>query len=173
MLAWLPIARLPVGHKRVWKIAESSAETQEMQASQTTDEISMQLLMPPSDARCQTGYEMICGDGNVRLCFPQLFCWLADHIENTTIHCIACNRCPACTSPTKALSEYTDNDYPIWSHTAYAVTYEVSHVASLNALRVKKIIHALWSTPNVNPPDLIRADILYNVLLGVLHHLMD
>ena len=165
--AWLRIALLPVDLKRVGKISGYSAETQKIQPLQTTHEVLTHLWKLLSDAQCQTGYEMICADGNVRLCFPKLFCWLADHIENATIHGIASNRCPTCTSSTEALGAYTENGYPIRSHTDYAVAYGVSDVASLNALGVKKINNALWSIPNVNPPDLIRADILHNVLLGV------
>ena len=59
MHAWLPIALLPVGPKRVGKIPEYSAETQEIQALQTAHEVLTHLLKPLSDAQCQTGYEMI------------------------------------------------------------------------------------------------------------------
>ena len=155
------------------KIPRYCAETQEIQALQTIHDVVMNLLKPLSDAQCQTGYEMIAGDGNVPLCFPNLFCLLTDHMENATIHGIASNHCPACTSPTEARGAYTENGYPIRSHTDYAVAYEVSDVASLNALEVKKINNALWSIPNVYPPDLLQADILHNVLLGVLNHLID
>ena len=86
---------------------------------------------------------MICSDGIIRLCFLKLFCCLADHVENATVHGIASNRCPACTSPIEALDEYTENGYLIWSRTDYAVAYGVSDVASLNALTVKKINNAL------------------------------
>ena len=33
--------------------------------------------------------------------------------------------------------------------------------------------NALWSLPNLNPSSLVRADILHNVLLRVLSHLMN
>ena len=51
--------------------------------------------------------------------------------------------------------------------------YRKSDVISLKAHGVKNLENALWSVPNMNPPDLVRADILHNILLGVLVHMMD
>jgi len=62
---------------------------------------------------------MVCGDGNLRLCFPELFCWLDDHMENTTIHGIINNCCPTCTIPTENLGEYARSGYPARSHKDY------------------------------------------------------
>jgi len=76
MHAWIPIAFLPIGPKRVNKIPGYSVDMQEIQALQTTHDVLTQLLKPLSDAASQSGYEMVCGDGNVRLCFPKLFCGL-------------------------------------------------------------------------------------------------
>ena len=173
MQAWLPIALLPVGPKRVNKIPGYSVDTQEIQALQTIHDIFTHVLKPLSDAACQEGYEMGCADGNIRLCFPKLFCWLADHMENATIHGIASNRCPICTTPTEKLGEYADSTYPVRSHASYAMTYGESDALGLNMQGVKNIHNALWSIPSLNPPDLVRADILHNVLLGVLDHMMD
>ena len=173
MHAWIPIALLPICPKRVNKIPGYSADTQEVQALQTVHDVLKHLLKPLSDASCQEGYEMVCADGKVRLCFPKLFCWLADHPENATLHGVANNRCPICTSPTDKLGDYSETVYPNRSHTEYAQAYKNSDAASLNADGIKNINNALWSMPNLQPPDLVRADILHNILLGVLDHLMD
>ncbi|KAF8415915.1 hypothetical protein BGX38DRAFT_1244983, partial [Terfezia claveryi] len=69
------------------------------------------LLKPLADTACQKGYEMICADGNIRLCFPKLFCWLADHMENATLHGITSNRCPTCIIPTEKLGEYSETSF--------------------------------------------------------------
>ena len=63
--------------------------------------------------------------------------------------------------------------YPPRSHTNYAVAYGESEVMCLNVYGVKNIQNALWSIPDLNPPDLIRADILHNVLLEVFDYMMD
>jgi hypothetical protein len=173
MHAWIPIALLPICPKRVNKIPGYSVETQEIQALQTVHDVLAHILKPLSDEECRKGCEMVCGDENIRLCFPKLFCWLADHMENATIHGITNNRCAVCICPLDKLGDYSETGYPIRPHTDYAAAYKKSDAARLNASGVKNIKNCLWSVPNLNPPDLIRADILHNILLGVLDHLME
>jgi len=173
MHAWIPIALLPVGPKRVNKITGYSVEMQKQQALQTVHEVFTHLLKPLSDARCQTGYEMICTDRNVRLYFPKLFCWLTDHMENATIHAITSNPCPVCIVPVEKLGKYSETGYPRCSHADYITAHRESDALSLNEQGVKNINNALWSLPKLNLPDLVRADILHNILLGVWKHMID
>ena len=140
---------------------------------QTVHNVLAYLLKSVSDAECQTGYEMACPDGNVRLCFPKLFCWLADDMENATIHCMSSNRCPVCTTPTEKLGAYLVTGYPICSHEDYAIAYRQSDAAGLNAYSIKNINNALWSIAGLNPPDSVWVDILHNILLRMLDHLMS
>ena len=116
---------------------------------------------------------MVCADGNVWLCFPKLFCWLADHMENVTIHGFISNQCPICIVPTDKLGDYAENGYAVRLYQNYAAAYARSDVAGLNAQGVKNMKNALWSLPNLCLPDLFRADILHNILLGILDHLMQ
>ena len=80
-------------------------------------------------------------------------------MENSTIHGIVNNRCPACICPTEKLGEYFDTGYPFRSHTDYATAYENSDIVTLKAYEVKNINNALWSLPNLNPSSLVRGDI--------------
>jgi hypothetical protein len=57
-------------------------------------------------------------------------------------------------------------------HQEYLEAYNKSDATSLHANGAKNIKNALWSIPNLNPPELVRADILHNVLLGVFEHMM-
>ena len=139
MQVWLPIALLPVGTKRVYKILGYSVDRQEIQALQTIHDILTNLLKPLFDATCQKGYEMACADGNVLLCYTKLFCWLPDHMEHGTIHGIASNQCPICTTPTEKLGVYMASTYPTRSDTNYAVAYGESDVMGLNLYGVKNI----------------------------------
>jgi len=116
---------------------------------------------------------MVCANKNAQLYFLKLFCWLADHMENATLHGIASNRCPICITPTETLGEHVETGYPIRRHADYHAAYIESDMSSLNIHGVKNIRNALWSVPNLNPLDLIRADILHNMLLGVLDHMID
>jgi len=171
--AWLPITLLPVGPKRVNKIPVYTIDTHEIQALQTVHDVLAHMLKPLFTAECQQGYEMVCADGNMRLCFPKLFCCMVDHMENTTIHSIASNRYLTCTIPMEKLGEYLKTPFPTRSHVDYDAVYRKSDVISLRAQGVKNLANALWSVPNVNPPNLVRADILHNILLVVLVHMMD
>ena len=80
MHAWIPIALLPIGHKRVNKILGNSMDMQEIQALQTIHDVLTHLLKPLTDSGCRNWYEMVCSDSNVQLCFPKLICWLVDHM---------------------------------------------------------------------------------------------
>jgi len=86
-------------------------------------------------------------------------------MENATIHGIANNRCPTCIIPTDKLVEYSEIGYPARSHKDYTAAYTRSDAASLSDHGVQNIKNALWSISNLNPPELVRADILHNVLL--------
>ena len=173
MNAWIPIAFLPICPKRVNKIPEYSVEIQEIQALQTIHDILAHLLKPLSDSRCKEGYEMVCADGNIRLYFPKLFCWLADHVENATIHGISNNHCLICVTSADELGKYLPTGYPTRSHKDYTALYNQSDGKGLSKYGVKNIKNALWSVPNVNPPDLVGADVLHNILLGILYRLMN
>ncbi|KAF8435255.1 hypothetical protein BGX38DRAFT_1075143, partial [Terfezia claveryi] len=111
MHSWILIVFLPIGSKRVKKIPGYSPDMQEIQALQTTHD---------------KGYEMICADDNIRLCFPKLFCWLANHMENATLHGITSNHCPTCIIPTEKLGEYSETSYLTRSHQDYILAYNKS-----------------------------------------------
>jgi len=86
---------------------------------------------------------MVCADGNVRLCFPKLFCWIANHMENATIHSIASNRSLTCIIPTEKLGEYLETPFPTRSHADYDAACRKSDVVSLKAHGVKNLENAL------------------------------
>ena len=172
MHTWIPIAFLPIGPKRVDKIPGYSVDVQIIQALQTIHEVLTRLLKPLSDAECQKGYEMVCADGNIRLCFPKLLCWLTDHPENVTIHGISKDCCPTCTISKEKLGEYSEASYVKRKHQDYIIAYNKSEASSLKANGMNYINNALWSIPGLNPPDLVRADILHNILLALFQHVM-
>jgi len=76
-------------------------------------------------------------------------------MENSTLYGIASNHCPACITPTKKLGEHVKTGYPIRRHADCRTIYMESDMPSLNVDEVKNIRNALWSVPNLNPPDLI------------------
>ncbi|KAF8415277.1 hypothetical protein EV426DRAFT_541752, partial [Tirmania nivea] len=136
-------------------------------------EVLTYLLKPLSNAKCEIGYEMVCADGNVRLYFPRLFYCLADYIENTLIYGIVSNYCSTCITPVEKLDEYSETSYPYHSHIDYAIAYKKTDTKSLNIYGIKNINNTLWSVPNLKLTDLVRVDILHNILFRVLDHLIE
>src|SRR5258706_2335323 len=173
MHAWIPLALLPIPPKRIPNIAHHSIEQEEMESLQVTHDILSHILRPLADAQSQNGYEMICADEQIRLCFPRLSAWLGDHMELATIHSIASNRCPVCVAPTNDLGEIPDTPYEPRPTEHYIAAYNNSDIASLRSDGVKNISNALWQVSEINPPSLVRADMLHTIHLGIMKHLME
>ncbi|KAF8414436.1 hypothetical protein EV426DRAFT_579176 [Tirmania nivea] len=172
MNAWIPIALLPVPPKRLYKIPNYSTETQELNALQITHEILSHILSPLADAKTQEGIEMVYCNENIYRCVPKLFAWLADHMENATIHGIASNHCPICVAPPNEFGELSERPYEIRPHPQYAVAYQNTDVQQLEADGVKNINNALWYIPHCEPYGIVRPDMLHTLLLRILTHLM-
>ncbi|KAF8457926.1 hypothetical protein BDZ91DRAFT_638286, partial [Kalaharituber pfeilii] len=79
--AWIPIALLPIPPKRQLGIPNYSEAAQENDTFQ-------------------------CADERVRICFPLLCSWLADHVKNVNIYTILQNRCPICPCSAEKFGNY-------------------------------------------------------------------
>jgi len=51
-----------------------------------------------------------CTDGKVQRCFPILSLWVADHMENVTLHGFKSNPCPTCEVPAGELGTNIKNN---------------------------------------------------------------
>ena len=173
MHAWIPLALLPIPPKRIPNIAHHSIKQQEMESLQVTHDILSHILHPLADAQSQNGYEMICADEQIQLCFLRLSAWLGDHMELATIHSIASNRCPVCVAPTNDLGEIPDTPYEPRPTEHYIAAYNNSDIASLRSDGVKNISNALWQVSEINPPSLVRADMLHTIYLRIMKHLIE
>ena len=58
-----------------------------------------ELIFQPLRDTTLEGVPMDCADDKIRRCFPILSMWIADYIENTTLHAIKKNACPKCEVP--------------------------------------------------------------------------
>ena len=85
------LALLPVPLKMVGVAARDARQRQ------VNNEILcelMEAIFAQMAALGNSGLEVECADGKVRLCFPRLAAWIADHLENVTLHSIQQNQCP-------------------------------------------------------------------------------
>ncbi|KAG0131554.1 hypothetical protein HOY82DRAFT_485015, partial [Tuber indicum] len=53
-------------------------------------------IFAPMVALGDSGIEVKCANGKVRLSFPRLAAWIADHLDNVTLHGIQQNQCTVC-----------------------------------------------------------------------------
>lgn len=170
--AWIPLALLPITPKRLEKLADYPAEEQELDALQIIHDIISHVLSPLGDAVSTKGIDMLCCDEKIRKCVPKLVAWLADHMENCSLHGIVHNQCPICIASVNELGELTNEPYAPRPHREYAIAYQKSDLASLRLSGVKNINNALWHFTNYQPQDLVKPDTLHTLLLGLLVHLM-
>ena len=131
MNAWIPLAFLPIPPKRLGVVVGYTVEQQELDALLVIHEIIRRILSPLCDAASLRGIQMVYCDEKVRRCVPRLTCWLGDHMENATLHCVATNRCPSCITPVGKFREIPNQAYDFRPHPSYAAAYQNKNVASL------------------------------------------
>jgi len=62
-----------------------------------------ELIFAPWNGAAREGAPIDCADGKIRRCFPIMSGWIADHMENVTLHRIKSNACPECEVPPEEL----------------------------------------------------------------------
>ncbi|KAF8428018.1 hypothetical protein BGX38DRAFT_1105827 [Terfezia claveryi] len=107
---WILIGLLPIGPKRTKGIKGFSTKEQEY------------------DALRGGGYEVACADEKVRNCVPILLCWLANHMENVTIHGIKTNRCPICITTKSQLGMLSKTPYRTHNYLDYERLFQAGDV---------------------------------------------
>ena len=62
-----------------------------------------ELIFAPLNSAARQGAPIDCADGKIRRCFPIMSGWIADHMQNVTLHGIKSNPCPKCEVPPEEL----------------------------------------------------------------------
>lgn len=169
--AWVLIALLPVGPKRVHKQAGWSVAKQEKESIEIIHGLLTHMLSPLS-ATEKDGITVRCGDGVERKCYMRVAAWLADHMEACTLHAIYNTRCGICECPTDELGDQPSRR-PQRDHKVYTQWVQDSDAERLKIAGVKMVSNALWTLRDVVPSNLIRPDLLHNMFLGIIEYLMD
>jgi len=90
-MAVLLLALLPIPPK-----LSKSSKVDHCQRKINTDILQdvFELIFAPLQGVAHSGVPIDCADGKVRLCFPILSAWIADHMENVALRGLKSNACP-------------------------------------------------------------------------------
>jgi hypothetical protein len=139
----------------------------------------MEAIFAPMAALGESGLEIECADGKVRLCFLRLSAWIADHLENITLHGIQQNQCAVCEVRPEQLGSYLRRSTAKRDYKKYEYLFNKYADGDQQAGRelsdrgFKLLPSVFWGLPNVQQSDLPKPDILHVVYLGIFEtHLM-
>jgi len=139
----------------------------------------MEAIFAPIVALENSGLEIECADGKDRLCFPLLSAWIADHLENVTLHGIQQNQCAVCKVRPEQLGSYlrcsaAKRDYRKYEHLFNKFSDKDQQAGTeLTNHGFKLLPSVFWRRPNIQQSDLPKPDILHVVNLGIFEpHLM-
>ena len=140
--AWVPVALLPVGPKCVKQVPGWSDEKEEQESIKVLHSL-LEIILRPLSNKAQDGIQVKYADEVIRSCYFRVATWLADHMENSTIHCTYSTRCPICECPVHMLGESAP--HPLRNHHQYAQWVQKSDKASLHKYGIKLINNSLWT----------------------------
>ena len=170
------LALLPVPPKFT-KQSAAQTDTQRELNRHILHSVLQQIFQPMCNAG-ENGIEMSCSDGKVRMCFPILAAWLADHEEHITLHNLARNCCPKCEVDPENLGEL--QKFPARNQSIYRQRIEqynrtgnISLIADLATVGLKGLHNGFWILPRIETSDIHKPDLLHNIYLGLMKNLLE
>jgi len=166
------------------KLAKSS-RANKLQTLINTDTLRsvFELIVGPLKGAAQEGPAIDCADGKIRRCFPIMSGWIADHMENVTLHGIKSNACPKCEVPPEELSRaghhrarhYARYErYERENQSLDSETYDAAHARYTNETHgIKRGQMVVQPLVRVWTPDLHMPDMRQTIDLGLLKHMID
>ena len=105
----LLLALLPVPPK----LSHESVRAEEIQRQMNADALQavFNLILAPLQEIANDGAVMDCADGKMRLCFPILSAWIAEHAKHTILNGISSKPCPQYEVPATELGHEPRNIY--------------------------------------------------------------
>jgi len=177
-MAVLVLALLPVPPK----LSKSTKAAQyQRQVNADTLQDVFEFIFAPLQHAALDGVPIDCADGKVWTCLAILSPWVADHMENVTLHGSKSNACPTCEVPAGELGTNIKNnrarDYARYERYGYENRFPGSksdgtHIKfrSLGINLGQKVFHGLH---RVSAPEMHTPDMLHTVYLGLFKHMMD
>ncbi|KAG0632929.1 hypothetical protein HOY80DRAFT_854248, partial [Tuber brumale] len=164
------LALLPVPPKMVGVASRDSR--QQLVNNEILCEL-IETIFTPIGEVAEVGIEIECADGKVRQYFPCLATWIADHLENVTLHGIQQNQCTVCETTPDRLGSYTGCSAAIRDYKKYQTHFAEYSNGSSDA--GEDLINRGFKLRllDVHQAHLPKPDILYVVYLGIFEtHLM-
>jgi len=143
----------------------------------------------PEGEDITSGALWACSDGKMRLCWPILASWLVDHMEHANLMPVKYNACPKCQTLKDELGSLI-HPPDLESHGRKSGVfhqkyrqYQNSKTASdrqakkmtvdrLESVSARPVPCMFWDLAHVEANDLHRPDILHNIYIRMLDHLM-
>jgi len=159
----------------------SAADKLQRQINANTLRGVFELIFEPLKDTTLEGVPIDSAEGSIGRCFPILSGWIADHMENATLHGIKSNACTKCEVPPEELgtgaNSHRARDYARYKH------YKRENL-SLNSesddacdtyetLGIKTGQNVFQGLERVSTPDLHMPDLLHTIYLGLFKHMMD
>jgi len=136
-----------------------------------------ELIFAPLQDVAHVGIPIDCADGKVRLCFPILCVWMADHMENVALHGLKTNACPKSEVPTNELGtnarSYQARDYARYPRYKPENQSSGSETDDNDVMNLGIGQNLFQGRDWVLASDLYKLDILRTTYLGLFKHLMD
>lgn len=137
----------------------------------------MQLLLAPIVSHGKTGVPMMSGDGTWHQCYPILANSISDYPEQVLVACTYYSKCPKCEVKCNQLGNHTRplacNYRKVINSYALADSDTCTFCAACKDNGIKLVFHPFWELLLLaNIYILITPDILYQMLQGVMKHLI-
>jgi len=143
-----------------------------------------ELIFAPLNRAAWEGAPIACADGKIRRLLPIMSGWIADHMQNVTLHRIKCNACPKCKVPTEELGSRAGHhharDYARYKRyegekpSLDSETHDAAHSHYTNETHgIKRGQNVFQGLVRVSTPDLHKPDMLHTIYLGLFKHMMD
>jgi len=143
-----------------------------------------ELIYVPLNRGAQEGAPTDCAEGKISRCFTIMAGWIADHMENVTLHGIQSNACPKCEVPAEELgsraSHHRARDYARYERyecenpSRDSETHDAAHAHYTNETHgIQRGQNVFQGLVRVSTPDLHKPDMLHTLYLGLFKHMMD
>ncbi|KAI0741314.1 hypothetical protein C8Q80DRAFT_1273779 [Daedaleopsis nitida] len=126
----------------------------------------MSLIFEPLKDAGRDGVPMTCADGLIRLIFPILAAYIADHPEQCLVTCCKENRCPRCLAPPNERGDHVQ--HPLRNHNLAADNLrrygDGENVPEFTDQGLRPVFNPFWA-------DLPHADIFATIAPDILHQI--